>query len=47
MSAKRVWKWGPEQEHAFEKLHELLCSPTCVEAASTYSGTSLWIPMLA
>ena len=27
MLPKCVWMWGPEQEHAFEKLHELMCSP--------------------
>ena len=27
MSPKRSWVWGEEQERAFEKLRELLCSP--------------------
>ena len=27
MSPKRVWEWVELQEHAFEQLRELLCSP--------------------
>ena len=27
MLPKRSWVWGEEQERAFEKLRELLCSP--------------------
>ena len=27
MLSKHVWEWGPEQERAFKKFLELLCSP--------------------
>ena len=47
MSPKRMWKGGPEQERAFEKLCELVCSPPVLKLPdlqrSFIVDTNAWV----